>query len=166
MIVVHTIAAAQHCPASAKQIPGKTYARIVEKRSAGGAREGRRRMHLVTLYAGERSGLTICSYRAASSTGVKVRIPGRKAVACGIHPGSQMREPHPVIQGEKARNLPGVRGVKFRRHVAEGRRDIKSQFRIVYGLPNEHVSVSVASAAASPRRQPTQAIPLHLPDIS
>src|ERR1700757_2198876 len=103
MEVIHAVAAAQHGPAGAKNIPSKANARIVKKQSATRTGKRGRGVGLIPFDAGENS--APARNGSALVLSVEAWIPRRKSIAGGIHPRTQMREAHAVVQGQTARNL-------------------------------------------------------------
>jgi len=108
--VIHAVAAAQNSFARSKNVPSKTNARIVEEQPASRAGKPRRRVDLVPFESFERRPID----RTTCTGSVEARIPSRKAIARGIYPRAQMREPHTVVYSEPARQLPRVLRVEIR----------------------------------------------------
>src|SRR5690348_16085293 len=61
-----------------------------------------------------------------------------------------MREAHAVVQGQTARNLPGIRCVEIRRDVAESWSHVEIQLGILRGLAYQHIRVSIPRSTAPP----------------
>ena len=81
---------------------------------------------------------------------VLARIKHGQPVAILVNPGPHMREADAVVESEPARDLPGILGVEFYRHVPHAVNRIAVRLPVLPNPPHQHIGISIARAVATP----------------